>query len=593
MSSMTSSLSTGSASSTGLASSVNSPSVPTSTQTSASGPSSTPVTSSTPTIAALAIGQDFPAGIVTSLPSGSNLILALANLNAQRMRVLRRQDSDSAAATAAVSAPPIAVVDLSPTNTLDASASAVPTGQNSVSEDNCDSASPLGLVNGSLLTGGSAAIAKPLGASSAALAPLAFNASVDQVNTGFSFDDGILQWNTDDVGEASFYSCDGVIWAGFPDPPTDAGTCEPVVVGAIGAQACAARIEADGGTVNPDLTAPVADDGDSSSTTSTVYTTTSVTITSALYTTLSTTSSLVQIFSISDSIVTVPPTPEPATTPVTTTSSLDTSLSTSASPSTSQTPSSGMITTSFTSISVTSSGYTGSNTTTMTSTSPMQASITTMTTTSTAPLVCNQDDCLRNVYDTRYYSMAMTFCPTFTMPSANQTLPTWLGNCGNDTEATSACDCLLASPTLSSNGTTSTTSAYFTTTSNPTSLTTATSSNNGSTTSTSMSATAPFAMSNSSSTTGGPTAGGTSFTTSSSSTSSYNTSSTSTTANSTSSSSSTLASTGTGSGSMATGTGSSGMKRDTSNRFYNTDLEALLKRRARLQPEMGEDDIER
>ncbi|KAI1618853.1 hypothetical protein EDD36DRAFT_414511 [Exophiala viscosa] len=397
MSSMTSSLSTGSASSTGLASSVNSPSVPTSTQTSASGPSSTPVTSSTPTIAALAIGQDFPAGIVTSLPSGSNLILALANLNAQRMRVLRRQDSDSAAATAAVSAPPIAVVDLSPTNTLDASASAVPTGQNSVSEDNCDSASPLGLVNGSLLTSGSAAIAKPLGASSAALAPLAFNASVDQVNTGFSFDDGILQWNTDDVGEASFYSCDGVIWAGFPDPPTDAGTCEPVVVGAIGAQACAARIEADGGTVNPDLTAPVADDGDSSSTTSTVYTTTSVTITSALYTTLSTTSSLVQIFSISDSIVTVPPTPEPATTPVTTTSSLDTSLSTSASPSTSQTPSSGMITTSFTSISVTSSGYTGSNTTTMTSTSPMQASITTMTTTSTAPLY--GDDFLSHIHD--------------------------------------------------------------------------------------------------------------------------------------------------------------------------------------------------
>ncbi|KAK4936927.1 hypothetical protein LTR10_022305 [Elasticomyces elasticus] len=479
--------------STSIAMSMASQSVPTSAQTSAVAPSGAPV-NSTPTTANLAIGQDFPSGTITSLPSGSNIILALANLNAQRLRMLRRQDSDSAAATAAVSASPIALVDLTPVESSAISASALPTGQHAVSEDDCDHASPLHLSSGSLLTSGFAAIGKLLGASSALLGPLGFNASVDQVNTGFLFVDGILHWNAPDVGEASFYSCEGVIWAGFPSVPSYLGICEQVVVGGIGAQACAARVEENGGVVNPNLTAPILIDEDSA--TSTVYTTTSLTTTSSLYTTLTMTSSPATTSPTTNSPATNPTTNSPGTTlsttsaistTPTTTGSLATTSSNSVSPSTSLTPSSGIRTSSLLSTSVSTSGLTGTNTTPMTSTPTTQASTTTFTTTSAIPSIdpnCNQDNCLRNLEDPRYYTQALTFCPTYTMTSAIP-IPSWLGGCYNSTQATSACGCLLPLQTPSSNGTTSMTNSSNSAMTTPTSASSPTAPYSNTTTSTS------------------------------------------------------------------------------------------------------------
>ncbi|CAJ2500839.1 Uu.00g036920.m01.CDS01 [Anthostomella pinea] len=77
-----------------------------------------------------------------------------------------------------------------------------------------------------------------------------------------------------------------------------------------------------------------------------------------------------------------------------------------------------------------------------TGTSPTGAGVATQ-----SPLVCNQDNCLRNLMDARFTKTASAFCSTFTR-SAVQTLATTLdavSNCeGNFQMISSACTCLMA-----------------------------------------------------------------------------------------------------------------------------------------------------
>ncbi|KAK4946881.1 60S ribosomal protein L37 [Elasticomyces elasticus] len=97
--------------------------------------------------------------------------------------------------------------------------------------------------------------------------------------------------------------------------------------------------------------------------------------------------------------------------------------------------------------------------TTVTSTSSLLASSTTVsnmvspTTPATlAKMVCNEDNCLRNMIDTRYSSAMLSFCPSYTTITSDPApLPTFLGNCvGNTSRVSSACSCLMTSyaPTI-------------------------------------------------------------------------------------------------------------------------------------------------
>ncbi|RFU25463.1 hypothetical protein B7463_g10871, partial [Scytalidium lignicola] len=78
---------------------------------------------------------------------------------------------------------------------------------------------------------------------------------------------------------------------------------------------------------------------------------------------------------------------------------------------------------------------------------PTSSATTFVTSTTAAPLVCNSNNCLRQLKDARYSSSASAFCSTYTktvntVPTA---IPTYLGNCKSSPSAvSSACSCLLA-----------------------------------------------------------------------------------------------------------------------------------------------------
>ncbi|KAJ9609093.1 hypothetical protein H2200_006864 [Cladophialophora chaetospira] len=75
----------------------------------------------------------------------------------------------------------------------------------------------------------------------------------------------------------------------------------------------------------------------------------------------------------------------------------------------------------------------------------------------TSKMVCNEDDCLRNLIDPRYSSSMREFCPKYTTKASNATpLPTFLGGCAGDVKrVSSACSCMVASygPTGTSSST--------------------------------------------------------------------------------------------------------------------------------------------
>ncbi|KAL2424575.1 extracellular glycosidase [Exophiala dermatitidis] len=66
---------------------------------------------------------------------------------------------------------------------------------------------------------------------------------------------------------------------------------------------------------------------------------------------------------------------------------------------------------------------------------------------SAAKMVCNQDNCLRNLIDPRYSSPMLAFCSSYTTTASNTAaLPTFLGGCSKDVHrVSSACSCFLSS----------------------------------------------------------------------------------------------------------------------------------------------------
>ncbi|RFU28817.1 hypothetical protein B7463_g7522, partial [Scytalidium lignicola] len=107
----------------------------------------------------------------------------------------------------------------------------------------------------------------------------------------------------------------------------------------------------------------------------------------------------------------------------------------------------------------------------------------------TSAVVCNQDNCLRNLLDTRYISTASTFCASYTSSVSTEptAIPTWLNGCGGlPSRVSSACSCLPTSAT-SSFATTGTSAASLAVTSSTSS--TITSSTSTVTSSTSSAAT--------------------------------------------------------------------------------------------------------
>ncbi|KAK5298261.1 60S ribosomal protein L37 [Exophiala xenobiotica] len=70
-----------------------------------------------------------------------------------------------------------------------------------------------------------------------------------------------------------------------------------------------------------------------------------------------------------------------------------------------------------------------------------------VTTATPTRLVCNQDNCLRNMIDPRYSTSMMSFCPTYTTVASNSApLPTFLTGCSQVvSRVSSACSCLMTS----------------------------------------------------------------------------------------------------------------------------------------------------
>jgi acid phosphatase len=89
---------------------------------------------------------------------------------------------------------------------------------------------------------------------------------------------------------------------------------------------------------------------------------------------------------------------------------------------------------------------TSTGTITSGSTSSSSTATTLLTTTTAAPLVCESDNCLRELKDSRFSSLASAFCLTYTttVNTAATAIPTYLENCGSVVSAvSSACSCLM------------------------------------------------------------------------------------------------------------------------------------------------------
>ena len=370
------------------------------------------------TLPPLAIGDGIPTGVVTSLPMASRILLAFNDANvvpAGRAVRHRRQvvPQDAAPAPSPTSATPVSVVNLA---TVSVAAPAASSQPDTVYSDNCDAATPLVLSDGLLLYNGTA-VNKYYGDTAALLGQLLSDDWSDQVNSTFSFVNGFLQWLAPDVGQATFYSCGGTLWAGFPDLPYN---CTQVDVGAVAAEACIQRVAATR-SVNPALTAAVTAKATSGSSTR-PYTT-----------------GLSSFTSQSTGVSTFPQT-QPTPSLTSSTGSLLSAVSVSSSTST--------FTLTGSSVTVAASIQQSSQfpvSSTISSRAPNSIAATTTTSLAGLPVYpgCNQDNCLRNLADSRYYTSAQTFCSSYTTSSAVPT-PTWLQNCNNDsTRISSACSCLL------------------------------------------------------------------------------------------------------------------------------------------------------
>lgn len=164
--------------------------------------------------------------MVTDLPTDTFIILAfdlaLPNWPAagKRDALDRRQQSDGSSS--------IVGVDLSQATGID-----LPGG---VSQDNCDESTALLLQNGKIVSS-DGSVGKGFGD---AHAEMSITIATNAVNRTLSFEDGILQWSTSDVGLANFFLCSGTLFAGFPLTP--ANDCIPLRIGGIAGSACRDRV---------------------------------------------------------------------------------------------------------------------------------------------------------------------------------------------------------------------------------------------------------------------------------------------------------------------------------------------------------------
>jgi Phosphoesterase family len=85
-------------------------------------------------------------------------------------------------------------------------------------------------------------------------------------------------------------------------------------------------------------------------------------------------------------------------------------------------------------------------TTSSASLTSISTATTLITTTTPAPLDCHSNNCLRELKDSRFSSLASAFCSTYTttINTAASAIPTYLENCGSIVSAvSSACSCLM------------------------------------------------------------------------------------------------------------------------------------------------------
>lgn len=197
----------------------------------------TTVAPTTTTGSGLFIGQGLPAGTVNDLANSQFVFLAFTNTPAPTAGLRKRGDNIvRQAQDNAVS--PLALVNL---------------GVGLVggfSQDDCDASSPLLLQAGSLVQYDKA-VAKE---SSQTIAELGFLSDpTGSVNQTFSLVNGFLEWNSPDLGPATFYDCTGRFFAAFGAPLP---SCVEIQVGAIDGQACVDRVRQTR-VPNPDFTAPI------------------------------------------------------------------------------------------------------------------------------------------------------------------------------------------------------------------------------------------------------------------------------------------------------------------------------------------------
>ena len=185
----------------------------------------------------LTIGAGIPSGTFTSLPSETPILLAYSDNNFGNRRLMHRQAAATSSPAEVTSASAVSVVNLA-SLTATTPPSGEPTG-NTLAASDCEDATPFILSEGLLLHDG-AALGKIRFATTALFGSL-IDPPNDQVNKTFSIQDGILHWDTDDVGSAIFWSCNDTLYVGFPEAPDNA--CTSVVLGFISAQACEERVD--------------------------------------------------------------------------------------------------------------------------------------------------------------------------------------------------------------------------------------------------------------------------------------------------------------------------------------------------------------
>ena len=192
---------------------------------------------STTTGGTLFIGAGLPLGVYSDLPTNTFFVLGVAPVPSAG---LIKRGLEGRQAGPMVTA--LDVVNLLPAAT-----------PGPLNQDVCDSAAPLLLQNGRLVQY-SRSVNKYQGDPGAVLGFLDNQRpDVPRVDATFVLTNGFLSWSTLDVGAASFYYCNGTVYAGFQGVTYP---CPRVLVGAIAGQACFDRVQSTR-PPNPTFTPPV------------------------------------------------------------------------------------------------------------------------------------------------------------------------------------------------------------------------------------------------------------------------------------------------------------------------------------------------